>query len=81
MQICCPTVHDHVKRGGRANKKIFHVTDTPLTDQSGLPAYTIARDELAKSFRICFGLMAGYKQEAFRDGLDHEWDVTSAIGL
>jgi hypothetical protein len=73
----CPTVHKVVKSWGRANKKLFHLTTARQTHKTGLPPYTIARDELRHAFCTCHDLMLGDKRETFRNGLDDEWDVST----
>jgi hypothetical protein len=75
-EYLCPTVAKMVERGGRANKKLFHLTAARLTDVDGLPEYTIAREELRRAFSACYNLMTGDKRDAFREGLDNECDVT-----
>jgi hypothetical protein len=77
--LVCPTVSKEVQYEGRANKYLFHVTEN--RDGKGLPDYNDAIKELGRAYSECFGLMAGYEKEAFRSGLDDEWEVASAIGL
>src|SRR5688572_9391023 len=42
----CPSIHKAVERGGRANKKHFHLTAVRLHDHIGLAGYDTVRDEL-----------------------------------
>jgi hypothetical protein len=46
---------------------------------TGLPDYTVARDELRRAFSACYNLMVGDQRETFRSGLDDEWDVAVIV--
>jgi hypothetical protein len=75
----CPTVDSECENLGRANKKLFHLTEVRLWDRNGLPDYNKARGELQAALRACYELMVGTKRKEFKTGFTKEWDVATTL--
>jgi len=67
------------KKRGPREQELLHLTTTRHTDTTGLPDYTIARDELRQAFSALYTLLIGDKRETFRKGLDDDWDVSTIV--